>query len=262
MAKLRHDTAMAKVHAVIAHITNALEDNDNKIIVAIHHHDVADALMDGLAEFNPVILTGENTEQERAASVDAFQNNPKVRIFVGSITAAGVGITLTASSHVVFAELDWVPGNVIQMEDRAHRIGQTETVLVQHIVLSNSLDARMAQSIVSKQAVIDSALDVNHPERTAPVYEPKNKSASHGTRVDEIERIAATLTDEQIADIHAKLKILAASDADEAHDKNGVGFNKIDTQIGHSLADAKYLTPKQAALSLLLIKKYHRQLEA
>ena len=260
MARLRHDTAMAKVPAVIAHITNALDDNDNKIIVAIHHHDVAAALMDGLAEFFPVILTGENSEQERTASVDSFQNDPKVRVFIGSITAAGVGITLTASSHVVFAELDWVPGNISQMEDRAHRIGQTETVLVQHIVLSDSLDARMANAIISKQNVIDNALDINHPERSAPVYEPKNKSASHGASVSEIEKIAETLSTEQCAMIHNQLRYLAGMDADHASSLNGIGFNKIDTQIGHDLAGREWLTPKQAALGIKICKKYHKQL--
>lgn len=260
LAKLRHDTAVAKVPAVIDHIKNALNDNDNKIIIAAHHHDVIDALMEGLAEFKPVKLTGENNETQRQASVDAFQNDASVRVFIGSITAAGVGITLTAASHVVFAELDWVPGNITQMEDRAHRIGQTETVLVQHIVLSGSLDARMARILVSKQNVIDSALDRDHPERTAPVYEPKQTAASHGQTVDELAKVAETLSAEQIETIHGGLRTLAALDGDYAANVNGVGFSKIDVQIGHSLAERDFLTPKQAALGLKLVRKYHKQL--
>jgi SNF2 family DNA or RNA helicase len=68
-------------------------------------------------------------------------------------------LTLTAASHVVFAELDWVPGNVSQAEDRLHRIGQRDSVLVQHLVFDDSVDSRMAHVIVEKQAVIDQALD-------------------------------------------------------------------------------------------------------
>lgn len=260
MARLRHETALAKIPAIIAHIENALEDADNKIIIAAHHHDVIEELMSGLSDFQPVKLTGENNEQERLAAVDAFQNDSNVRVFIGSITAAGVGITLTAASHVVFAELDWVPGNITQMEDRAHRIGQTETVLVQHIVLSDSLDARMARMLVEKQNVIDNALDVNHPERTAPVYEPKTKSATHGDTVAEIERTAAELSDEEIVMIHNQLRYLAGMDGDYANSKNDVGFNRIDTRIGHSLAECVNLTPKQAALGQKLLKKYHQQL--
>lgn len=262
MARLRHETAIAKAPAVIAHIQNALEDNDNKIIIAAHHHDCINLLKEGLAEFRPVILTGESKEQERQAAVDAFQNNPQVRVFIGSITAAGVGITLTAASHVVFAELDWVPGNITQMEDRAHRIGQTETVLVQHLVLADSLDARMAHILVDKQTVIDSALDINHPERIRPVYEPKSKPSTSGETVDKLAEIAAKLTEAQIEDIHQKLCFLAGMDGDFAGELNGVGFNKIDTAIGHALAEQSYLTPKQAALGLKLVTKYHRQLGA
>jgi SWI/SNF-related matrix-associated actin-dependent regulator 1 of chromatin subfamily A len=261
MAKLRHETALAKIPAVIDYVKNALEDNNNKLIIAAHHHDVIDELMTGLAEYNPVKLTGESKEIDRQAAVDRFQNDPDCRVFIGSITAAGVGITLTASSHVIFAELDWVPGNITQMEDRAHRIGQTDTVLVQHIVLADSLDARMAKMLVEKQEIIDSALDDHHPARYEVVYEPKVKAATASESVEKIEKEAENLTDEQIADIHKKLQYLAALDRDYAANRNGMGFNKIDSTIGHSLADRSHLTPKQAALGMKLIQKYRKQLE-
>jgi hypothetical protein len=69
----------------------------------------------------------------------------------GGKPAVGVGLTLTAASHVIFAELDWRPAMITQAEDRAHRIGQRESVLVQHIVFDGSLDATMAQKIVEKR---------------------------------------------------------------------------------------------------------------
>jgi SWI/SNF-related matrix-associated actin-dependent regulator 1 of chromatin subfamily A len=261
MAKLRHETALAKVPAVIDHVKNSLEDNNNKLIIAAHHHDVIDELMEGLAEFNPVKLTGESKEADRQAAVDRFQNDPDCRVFIGSITAAGVGITLTASSHVVFAELDWTPGNITQMEDRAHRIGQTDTVLVQHIVLADSLDARMAKMLVEKQEIIDSALDDHHPDKNEIVYQPKVQAATASESVEKIEKEAENLTEEQISDIHKKLQYLAALDRDYAANRNGMGFNKIDSAIGHSLADRSILTPKQAALGKKLIQKYRKQLE-
>ena len=260
MSRLRHETAIAKVPAVVDHLKNALEDNDNKIIIAAHHHDVIDTLMNELSEYQPVKLTGETNEQDRQNAVDTFQNKQACRVFIGSITAAGVVITLTASSHLIFAELDWVPGNITQMEDRAHRIGQTETVLVQHIVLSESLDARMARMLVEKQNVIDSALDINHPARTAPVYVPKVSAATRETNPEKLAEEALTLTREQIATIHEALRILAGMDGDMANELNGVGYNKIDTVIGHSLATQNSLTPKQAMLGYKIARKYHRQL--
>lgn len=263
ISRLRHETAVAKLPQVLQHITEALEDDDSKkIIIAAHHHDVIDSLYESAQSngWNPVKLTGRNNETERLAAVDAFQNDPSVRVFIGSIQAAGVGITLTASSHVIFAELDWVPGNISQFEDRAHRIGQTDTVLVQHIVLNGSLDARMAHLLVEKQRVIDSALDVNHPDRQEPVYQSREVAASHNIKTDELSALADTLTDDQRTAVHTALRILANLDPDHAAGLNDVGFNKIDSRIGHELAQREMLTPKQAALGMKIIKKYHRQL--
>ena len=92
MSRLRHETAIAKVPAVVDHLKNALEDNDNKIIIAAHHHDVIDTLMNELSEYQPVKLTGETNEQDRQNAVDTFQNKQACRVFIGSITAAGVGL--------------------------------------------------------------------------------------------------------------------------------------------------------------------------
>jgi SWI/SNF-related matrix-associated actin-dependent regulator 1 of chromatin subfamily A len=128
--------------------------------VFCHHKQVAAALIE---EFKDIctVVTGLTGLQERHDNVEKFQTDPNCRLFIGNIIAAGTGITLTASSHVVFAELDWVPGNVSQAEDRCHRMGQTGSVLVQHIVVAGSIDAIMAKTIVYKQSVIEKALDPN-----------------------------------------------------------------------------------------------------
>jgi SWI/SNF-related matrix-associated actin-dependent regulator 1 of chromatin subfamily A len=91
-------------------------------------------------------------------AIDEFQTNPLTRVFIGNIRAAGVGITLTAASHCVFAELTWTPAEISQAEDRLHRIGAKDSVLVQHLVLAGSLDAIMARQLLAKQEVLDSVL--------------------------------------------------------------------------------------------------------
>jgi SWI/SNF-related matrix-associated actin-dependent regulator 1 of chromatin subfamily A len=105
-----------------------------------------------------VSVVGGMTDEAKQSAVDAFQNG-QADVFVGNIKAAGVGLTLVRSAHVVFAELDWVPANMSQAEDRAHRIGQRNAVLVQHIVLEGSLDQVMATALVTKQDIADRALD-------------------------------------------------------------------------------------------------------
>ena len=255
MARLRHDTAVAKVPAVVAHVIDALEGGSEKVAVWAHHHDVVDAVRDGLAEYEPVVLTGDTPMADRQAAVDRFQADPTCRVFIGSITAAGVGLTLTASSHAVFAELDWVPGNVTQAEDRHHRIGQRNSVLIQHVVLDGSLDARMAQTLVAKQDIADRLLD-RDPD---PLPALPQAGTSETTPRGRVAKLAERITDEGVTTIHAALRRIAGM-CDGARVLDGAGFNKIDARVGHELAARPSLTARQSALGALIARKYSRQL--
>jgi hypothetical protein len=93
-------------------------------------------------------------------------------VFVGSILAAGVGITLTAASVVIFAELDWTPGNMRQAEDRCHRIGQHDNVFAKYIVYSGSLDALMSKVLRKKEIYIAKILGDAPPTRPQSQMQP------------------------------------------------------------------------------------------
>ena len=257
MSKLRHQTAVAKIPYVIEHIRDTIE-SETKCVVFAHHHDMIKALAKEFGDA-AVTLFGDDAMAARQASVDRFQSDPECKVFIGGILAAGVGITLTSASHVIFAELDWVPGNVTQAEDRCHRIGQKDMVLVQHLVLEGSLDARMAEILVQKQEVIAAALDTER--EIEPVVVPtRETAATERTTRQEVAKEAILLTDETIEAIQQALKILAGYDSDHARHLNGMGFSKIDVWIGHSLADAYHLSAKQAVLGQKLVNKYRRQL--
>lgn len=263
MAKLRHATALAKVPAVVEHIINNA-DSSGKVVLFAHHKDVIAAVESALnaCEIQNVKVTGDMGAEARQESVDRFQNEEKVKVFIGSIHAAGVGLTLTAASHVVFAELDWVPGNMSQAEDRCHRIGQTESVLVQHLVLEGSMDAEMARMLVEKQAIIDEALDKNVNLDSIKSWGSMisiGKPASRNITREAVATEAEQLTDEEVEVIHAKLKRIAAA-CDYAEKLDGVGFSAFDAEIGHSLAGALQLTHKQAVIGKKLVHKYRRQL--
>ena len=261
MAKARHDTAVAKIPYCVDHIMEAVESSGSVVCFA-HHHDVIDGLRAALnrAGVSSVELTGETAMTDRQAAVDAFQEG-RAQVFIGSISAAGVGLTLTRSSHVVFCELPWTPSELSQAEDRCHRIGQKGNVLVQHIVMENSIDQRMAQALVSKQEVIDKALDVMVRKvlEASPVMPTKEKRSS---RALDIERIAKIITPEQIAMAHSLVREIAIADPDRARQINGIGFSKIDNIIGHELAEKPNLSSKQGALAVLISWKYRRQVSA
>lgn len=263
MAKVRAEVAVAKAPKVAAHCLDILEgtDPDYKILVFAHHREVVKILVKELADYNPVSITGDTTMTNRQAAVDALQTDPNCRVFIGNIQAAGVGLTLTASSHVIFAELDWVPAAVSQAEDRAHRIGQTNSVLIEHLVFDNSLDARMAKVIVRKQAVIDKALDAPYTLESEALPDEADDSFPVATPAQS-KITPRTLTVAMLEAIHNALRILAGNDLDHAAEQNGVGFNRYDVKVGHSLASVQALTPAQAQLGYRLALKYRKQLPA
>ena len=157
ISRMRKETAIAKIPMVLAHLEQVLE-NGKKVVLFAHHHAVIDRLEQELGR-ECVTLDGGTPQDKRQAAIDRFMTDDSCRVFIGSIKAAGVGITLTAASHVIFAELDWTPASLSQAEDRCHRIGQVDSVLVQHLVFEGSLDAIMARKVIAKQIVIDQALD-------------------------------------------------------------------------------------------------------
>lgn len=250
IAKERKNVAIAKLPKVIEHVEDAFEQGIDKIVLFCHHHDVANGIVAHFGS-SAVALTGEITSaKERQEAVDRFQNDPAVKLFVGSIGAAGVGHTLTAASTVIFAELDWVPANVSQAEDRCHRYGQKNQVLVQHLVLDGSLDARMAALLVEKQNIADRALDSQTivPSPVAVEQEDRRRPSLYPVP-SESRREAA----------HAAMQLLAAR-CNGATSKDEAGFNKLDAQIGQKLAQSEKLSDGQVWLAASLARKYQRQL--
>lgn len=292
ISRVRKETAVVKIPYVVENLKGMLDANE-KIVVMAHHHEVVDALVAALREFGVISIDGRTSNADRDRAVEAFQSDDSIRVFVGTIKAAGVGLTLTASSVVVFAELDWVPGNVTQAEDRVHRIGQRNAVMIYHLVLEGSLDERMVEIIIGKQKVIDEALDTEGKNAQLPLpniseadelkkYEKPVKSSRPMKSVGIIwgssrtakqaadagsQTVTTTLapqiipnlyTDEQTAAIHQALKIIAGV-CDGAQALDSQGFNHVDTNFGKALAAASKLTPKMAASGFQLVRKYRRQ---
>lgn len=267
---LRKQVALAKVPFVIDHVNDLLEEK-GKVIIFAHHKEVVDKLM---AEYgNAAVKVDGRTNRDpeaAAAAVKRFQEDPTCKVFVGSIMAAGVAITLTVAEVIVFAEIDWVPGNMNQAEDRAHRIGLDHNLLIQWILFEDSLDANMSTSIIEKQEVIDKALDTKHAQKPEVVVEkpavgvkepPKPVRTESGAVVVETKHGKITLTLANIEAIHTGLRMLRGK-CDGAVARDGMGFSGADKDFGWSLADSPRLTPKQAAWGQHFVRKYQGQLPA
>jgi SWI/SNF-related matrix-associated actin-dependent regulator 1 of chromatin subfamily A len=85
-------------------------------------------------------------------------NDDSIKLFIGNIQAAGVGLTLTAASNVLFVELGWTPKDHGQAEDRAHRIGQEESVTAWYMLGKNTIDERIYEMINAKKKIIKKAV--------------------------------------------------------------------------------------------------------
>jgi SWI/SNF-related matrix-associated actin-dependent regulator 1 of chromatin subfamily A len=99
-----------------------------------------------------VRVTGDDSMQEKQASVDAFQSG-QAQLIICSIKAAGVGLTLTASSNVAFVEFPWTYADCCQCEDRAHRIGQKDNVNCYYLIGRNTIDPVLYRIIHKKRSI-------------------------------------------------------------------------------------------------------------
>lgn len=257
IAKIRKETAIAKIPFVIEHINEMLENNIKKIVVFAHHHEVIDNIKEAFSDVS-VVLDGRTSLNDRQKRVDSFQENENCKIFIGGIKAAGVGITLTASSNVVFAELDWTPSWITQCEDRCNRISQENQVLVQHLVLDGSLDANMVQTIVRKQEIYDKALDTisdrKNNEELGEQLLPRKKKF-------DLPKEFPNYSEEEKKAIIEILQYLASS-CDGSMRKDNVGFNKFDSNKGKILAEKSKiteLTNGELWYAKQFIKKYRAQ---
>lgn len=152
----RKELGVYKAKSAAEYIRYLLEEGDESLLVFGIHTDVIATLEKELEDFNPLVITGQTPLGERHEIVSKFQNEDSGhRLFIGNIQAAGVGLTLTKATRVVFAEFSWVPSDNDQASDRAHRIGQQDNVFVQYLVFKNSIDRTVLETILRKKKVTE-----------------------------------------------------------------------------------------------------------
>ncbi|XP_013816263.2 SWI/SNF-related matrix-associated actin-dependent regulator of chromatin subfamily A-like protein 1 isoform X4 [Apteryx mantelli] len=172
-------TAEAKIHSVIEYILELLESGKDKFLVFAHHKIVLDAIVAELEKkrVEYIRIDGSTPSAERQSLCQKFQFSEKQIVAVLSLTAANMGLTLSAADLVVFAELFWNPGVLIQAEDRAHRIGQTSSVNVHYLVAKGTADDFLWPMIQEKIKVLGEAglSEANFSETAEPTdYYPKS----------------------------------------------------------------------------------------
>lgn len=238
-----------KAPLIAAHAKDCLLDPDKKLIIFTYHKEAGRIISELLGAGPPI--DGDMPIPRRHEACKRFQSDPDCRAIVGTIGAMGVGVTLTASSHVIIAELDWRPGIMCQAEDRAHRIGQLSNVLVQYFLFPDSVDSKMIGNLIEKMEVLSQVLDQGGSNQAK---EPRGKRKKNPI----MEFYASKVTPDVQKLTLRGLRELAAMDDRRTQDSKG--FSKWDSPIGQRLASKESLTKQETAFGLRLIYRYRRQI--
>ena len=150
---LRKFIALEKVKHSIE-ITESAIENGKKVIIFTNFTEELNRFKDHFGKLG-VYLDGSTKEKDRQKAVDRFQNDDKIKVFVGQIKAAGVGLTLTKAEIVIINSLDWVPGNLEQAEDRAYRIGQIKDVTIYYPLFDDTVDTLVWKVLKNKKSIIN-----------------------------------------------------------------------------------------------------------
>ena len=158
--KLKQVCSLSKT-SIIAEDTLNMVDQEKKVIIFSQYTETIRTIKALIEKegIKCVSLTGENTQEERQQAVDSFQGDDETKVFIANIKAGGVGLTLTESAIVIFADMVWSPGEHRQAEDRAHRIGQKDTVFIYYYICNDTIEKYIFDILSQKQDISDQVLD-------------------------------------------------------------------------------------------------------
>ena len=152
LTKVRQIIADEKISQTIEIAENIIEQG-KKVIIFCNFTDSLNKIVDHFGK-SAVKLNGSMQQHERQFSVDQFQENDKIRVFVGNIKASGTGITLTSGEAIIFNDLSFLPSDMAQAEDRAYRYGQKCNVLVYYPIYQNTIENIIYDIVNNKKKVI------------------------------------------------------------------------------------------------------------
>ena len=157
ITQVRRAIAFSKCRHTVKFVENALEQGE-KVIIFTSFLNTMQRFQQHFKD-RAVYVSGAVPVNQRQDRVDRFQNDENIRLFVANMHIAGVGINLTAARQIVFNDLDWVPANHWQAEDRAYRIGQTGTVNVTYMIAAGTIDSFVKTVLETKAALMDSIVE-------------------------------------------------------------------------------------------------------
>lgn len=156
LMKVRKVIAQEKINNTIELAENIIEQG-KKVIIFTNFTDTLNIIYNHFGK-EAVYLDGSCSKFHRQNAVDEFQTNDKIKVFVGNLKAAGVGITLTAAEAVIMNDLSFVPAEHSQAEDRSHRIGQKNSTSVYYPLFENTIEGVIYDILNRKKKIISTVM--------------------------------------------------------------------------------------------------------
>ena len=169
LMKVRKVISNEKTKQTIEIVENIIEQG-KKVIVFTNFTDSLQTIYKHF-EKQAVYLDGSCSKPHRQKAVDEFQDNEKIKVFVGNIKAAGVGLTLTSAEVVIMNDLSFVPAEHSQAEDRAYRYGQKNNVLVYYPLYENTIEGAIYDILNRKKQIIRTVMGDQLEENIGDVAE-------------------------------------------------------------------------------------------
>ena len=156
LMKVRKVIAQEKINNTIELAENIIEQG-KKVIIFTNFTDTLNIIYNHFGK-QAVYLDGSCSKFHRQNAVDEFQTNDKIKVFVGNLKAAGVGITLTSAEAVIMNDLSFVPAEHSQAEDRSHRIGQKNSTSVYYPLFENTIEGAIYDILNRKKKIISTVM--------------------------------------------------------------------------------------------------------
>lgn len=151
---------------------------DKKLVCFTMHRFVIEHLMEVFGD-KAVKIDGSVRGIKRAETVRKFQNNPRVKLFVGQWIAAGIGITLTAAHNTAALDFPWTPADLLQGEDRIHRIGQKNKCIIHYLAALGTIEEKLVKLLRKKARILDAILDGKRHAKDLDLFDELLREMKH-----------------------------------------------------------------------------------
>ena len=152
-------------------LVDEITSNNDKVVIFSNFKEPIYKLQEILSEYNPLIGTGDMKDEEVSNNIDKFQTSNKFKVFLGTISKMGTGVTLTKASYMIFIDQPWTEALYTQACDRIYRIGSEKPVFIYNLICTDTIDETVSNIIERKKAISGFIVDDNSDNETMKILQ-------------------------------------------------------------------------------------------